>query len=97
MKLVIAVLFAAAAAPLAAAEPIDARWNEVARDRDGDCRLTVTSEGRFFRIAASGLGAGEQARLVLEVLVVGIGHPERVEAVRAGDGELVHRLVLRGG
>ena len=48
-----------------AAAPIDASWSEVARDRDGDCRLSVTGEGRFFRIAGSGLTSGEAGRLVL--------------------------------
>jgi hypothetical protein len=65
MKRVIATVLAASAAPLSAAAPADAGWSEVARARDGDCRLNVTSEGRFFRIAASGLGSREPARFFL--------------------------------
>ena len=57
--------FAIAVGSAHAAEAVDAGWSEIARDRDGDCRLKVTSEGRFFRIAASGLGAGEPARFFL--------------------------------
>lgn len=48
-----------------AAEPIDARWPEVARAQDGDCELSVTGNGRFYRIAASGLGADAPGRLFL--------------------------------
>lgn len=58
----LAVSFAGVAS---AAEPIDANWSEVAAARDGDCRMTVTGEGRFFRIAATGLAPGERARLFL--------------------------------
>ena len=65
MKRVIALVFAVVAAPLPAAEPIEAGWSEVARDRDGDCQMSVTGEGRFFRIAARGLGSGEPARFSL--------------------------------
>ncbi|MCA1662635.1 MAG: hypothetical protein LC648_11040 [Novosphingobium sp.] len=64
-KLAIAALALVDAAPSRAAEPIDAGWSEVARDRDGECRLSVTGEGRFFRIAATGLRSGEPARLFL--------------------------------
>ena len=60
-----APIFILSAIPAAAAEPVDASWSEVASDRDGECRLTVMSEGRFFRIAASGLGSGEPARFFL--------------------------------
>src|SRR5687768_477769 len=42
--------FAIAVGSAHAAEAVDAGWSEIARDRDGDCRLKVTSEGRFFRI-----------------------------------------------
>jgi len=55
--------FAAVATPAQAVAPVDSGWSEVARDRDGDCRLSVTGEGRFYRIAAQGLGPGERARL----------------------------------
>lgn len=44
------------------AEPIDAAWPEVALARDGGCVLSVTGNGRFYRIAASGLGAGVPGR-----------------------------------
>ena len=54
-----------AAAPSHAVEPVEGGWSEIARDRDGDCRLSVTGEGRFFRIAATGLRPGERARLFL--------------------------------
>lgn len=60
-----AIVVAATAAPAGAAEPIDTGWSEIAAARDGECRLMVTSEGRFFRIAASGLGSGEPARFFL--------------------------------
>ena len=53
------------AAPAAAVEPIDAAWPEVARVQDGDCLLTVTGNGRFYRIAATGLGSEAPARFVL--------------------------------
>ena len=59
------LLLIATAASAQTVEPIDAGWSEVARDRDGACRLNITSEGRFFRIAASGLGSGEPARFFL--------------------------------
>jgi hypothetical protein len=58
-------LLAVALAPAAIAEPIDAGWSEVARASDGDCELSVTSNGRFYRIAASGLGAGAPGRYFL--------------------------------
>lgn len=51
-----------AGAGAATARPIDADWPEVARASDGDCVLTVTANGRFLRISASGLGPGETAR-----------------------------------
>lgn len=49
----------------AAAHPIDADWTEVARIDDGDCTLVVTGNGRFYRIATTGLGSGEAARYFL--------------------------------
>ncbi|MDP3677248.1 MAG: hypothetical protein Q8R44_19485 [Novosphingobium sp.] len=49
----------------AGAKPIDADWPEVARAEDGDCALSVTGEGRFFRIEASGLGTEAPARFFL--------------------------------
>lgn len=48
-----------------AVEPIDSGWTEVARSRDGDCRLSVTGNGQFYRIAATGLGANAPGRMVL--------------------------------
>jgi hypothetical protein len=66
-KLAIAaiVLAPGVTAPSHAAGPVDSDWSEVARARDGECRLTVTGEGRFFRIAATGLESGQPARLFL--------------------------------
>ena len=59
----IALFFAVTAAT--AAEPIDSGWPEVARAQDGDCELSVTGDGRFYRIAASGLGADAAGRFFL--------------------------------
>ena len=59
------ILALALASPAAAAKPIDADWPEVARAEDGDCELTVTGNGRFYRIEASGLGADAPGRLFL--------------------------------
>ena len=53
------------AGPGMAAGPVDAGWSEVAAARDGDCRMSVTGEGRFFRIAATGFAPGERGRLYL--------------------------------
>ena len=60
-------VFALAFTPAAAVavEPIDAQWPEVARAQDGDCELSVTGNGRFYRIAASGLGPEAPARFFL--------------------------------
>ena len=60
---VIALALSATAA--SAVEPIDARWPEVARAQEGDCELSVTGNGRFYRIAASGLGSEAPARFFL--------------------------------
>lgn len=60
---ILALCFAAGAAM--AVEPIDANWPEVARAGDGDCTLSVTGNGQFYRIAASGLGADAPGRLLL--------------------------------
>lgn len=59
----VALTLAASAA--SAADPIDANWPEVARVQDGDCELSVTGNGRFYRIAASGLGADAPGRFFL--------------------------------
>ena len=59
----IALCFAAGTAT--AVEPTDAGWAEVARVRDGDCALSVTGNGQYYRIAASGLGSGALGRMVL--------------------------------
>ena len=59
----LALCFAAATA--AAVEPADSSWAEVARVRDGGCALSVTGNGQFYRIAASGLGAGAPGQLIL--------------------------------
>ena len=60
---ILALTLAASAA--AAAGPVDSAWPEVARAEDGDCALSVTGNGQFYRIAASGLGAGASGRLFL--------------------------------
>ena len=57
--------FSLAAGAASAAEPTDSGWPEVARVEDGDCALRVTGNGRFYRIAASGLGSGAPGRLFL--------------------------------
>ena len=59
----LALSLAASAAPAAA--PIDSAWPEVARAQDGNCALSVTGNGRFYRIVASGLGTGAPGRLFL--------------------------------
>ena len=60
-----AIILALASTAASAVEPIDADWPEVARVRDGDCALTVTGNGRFYRIEAAGLGAEAPGRLFL--------------------------------
>ena len=57
---ILSLCFAAGTAT--AIEPIDSGWPQVARARDGECALNVTGNGRFYRIAASGLGAGASGR-----------------------------------
>ena len=52
-------------APASAADPVDAGWSEVAFARDGDCALSITGNGQFYRIAASGLEPGSAARYIL--------------------------------
>jgi hypothetical protein len=52
----------AMAGPTAAIAPIDSDWPEIARSTDGECALAIASNGRFYRIEVSGLGAGEGAR-----------------------------------
>lgn len=54
-----------AATAASAADPIDSAWPEVARAQDGNCELSVTGNGRFYRIAASGLEAGAPGRFFL--------------------------------
>ena len=63
----IAPLFLAAAMLPASpgVAPADSHWPEVARVADGDCAIVVTGNGRFYRIAASGLGPGAPGRYVL--------------------------------
>ena len=60
--LVLPGLLAAASGALATSAPIDAGWTELVRAEDGDCRLSVTGDGRFHRIALSGLTPGANAR-----------------------------------
>ena len=59
----IALFFAVTAAT--AVEPVDSGWPEVVRAEDGDCALSVTGNGRFYRIAAAGLGADASGRFLL--------------------------------
>ena len=54
-----------AVAPATAANPVDSGWPQLSRVRDGACALSVTGNGQFYRIAASGLGAGAAGRLFL--------------------------------
>ena len=54
-----------AASAATAADPLDTGWPDVARAEDGDCALSVTGNGQFYRIAASGLEAGAPGRLFL--------------------------------
>lgn len=61
----IIVALALTPAARAAAAPIDAGWPEVARAEDGDCALSVTGNGRYYRIEASGLGPGAPGRFFL--------------------------------
>ena len=63
-----AVLLLAQAAALPQARPvppIDAEWPLVALTRSGDCELAITGNGRFYRIAATGLGANAKGRYTL--------------------------------
>ena len=41
---------------------VDSQWSEVVRAEEGDCTLTVTGNGKAYRIAATGLGSGAQGR-----------------------------------
>ena len=61
----IALCLAAGTATATAVEPTDAGWAEVARVRNGGCALSVTGNGQYYRIAASGLGSGALGRMVL--------------------------------
>ena len=54
-----------AASSATAAEPTDSGWPEVARAEGGGCALSVTGNGQFYRIAASGLGADAPGRFFL--------------------------------
>ena len=60
-----ALALALSATTATASVPIDAPWPEVARTQDGDCALSVTGNGRFYRIAAAGLGSEAPARFFL--------------------------------
>ena len=59
---VLAGLMAVGSDGAGAVTPVDAGWDEIARSSNGDCEMVVTGNGRFYRIAVSGLGAGEGAR-----------------------------------
>ena len=60
-----ALALALSATTATASVSIDAPWPEVARAQDGDCELSVTGNGRFYRIAASGLGSEAPAQFFL--------------------------------
>ena len=62
-KAVIAAALALTAS--AASANRDSDWAEAASVREGECALSVTGNGRFFRIAASGLEPGSSGRFVL--------------------------------
>lgn len=61
LPIVLAALLTAT--PLAAAPMLEDRWPLVAFARDGDCELTITGDGKFFRLMATGLPEGGGARL----------------------------------
>ena len=52
---------------------------------------TVQNLPALRRIVIHALGAGEHARAVLEILIVRIGHPERVQIIRARHIDFIHR------
>ena len=54
-------------------------------------RGTVQNLPPFRRVVMHALSAGEHARAVLEILIVRIGHPERVQIIRARHIDLIHR------
>ena len=62
-KTLVLLTMLALAAPAAAA--IDGGWPVLVEANDADCTLKVTGNGRFVRIAAEGLGAGDTARYQL--------------------------------
>ena len=63
--LVILASVALGSAAASAAEPVDAGWPQLARTRDGACALSVTGNGQFARIAATGLGTDAPGRMLL--------------------------------
>ena len=54
-------------------------------------RGTVQNLPPFRGVVMHALSAREHARAILEILIVGIGHPERVQIIRARDIDLIHR------
>ena len=59
----LALALAALALPaVPALAAIDSGWAEVAYAKSDDCELSVTGNGRTYRIEATGLGAGAAAR-----------------------------------
>ena len=54
-------------------------------------RGTVQNLPPFRRVVMHALSAGEHARAILEILIVRIGHPERVQIIRARHIDLIHR------
>lgn len=57
-------VFALAATPVAARSITDA-WPLLGYDRDGDCELAITGNGKTIQIEAAGLLPGERARFRL--------------------------------
>ncbi|MBS0475831.1 MAG: hypothetical protein JSR28_11920 [Proteobacteria bacterium] len=87
--LAIFAVLAASALPAGAASP-QADWPVIASAQDGNCALEVTGNGKFFLIAATGLGAGEDARYRIEN-----GGMKPIDwTVRASDGGRFARYYL---
>ncbi len=59
------IAFLALAASPAASRSITDTWPLLEIDRDGDCELSITGNGKIMQIAATGLLPGERARLRL--------------------------------
>lgn len=74
----------------ASGAPLGVDWPVVAAARDGDCALEVTGNGKFFLIAATGLGGGADARYRISN-----GDMTPIDwSIRATDGGRVARYYL---